>query len=68
MFRIGGSNPLTELAITELTPAIEQEGEKSPQTQRLMTHTGVGASTALAFVLIIGDADRFRSASRLPAT
>jgi len=41
MFRIGGSNPLTELAITELTPAIEQEGEKSPQTQRLMTRTGV---------------------------
>jgi transposase len=42
MFRIGGSNPPTELTITELTQAIEQEGEKSPQAQRLMTHPGVG--------------------------
>jgi transposase len=45
--------------ITELTQAIEQEVEKCPEAKRLMTHPGVGALTALAFVLIIGRADRF---------
>jgi transposase len=45
--------------IGELTQAIEQEAEKCPQAQRLMAHPGVGALTALAFVLIIGEADRF---------
>ena len=42
--------------ITELTQAIEQEVEKCSEAQRLMTHPGVGALTALAFVLIIGKA------------
>jgi transposase len=46
--------------IAELSQAIEQEVEKCPQAQRLMTHPGVGALTALAFVLIIGEAERFR--------
>ena len=46
--------------ITELSQAIEQEAEKCPEAQRLMTHPGVGALTALAFVLIIGRADRFQ--------
>ena len=45
--------------IAELTQAIEQEAEKCPQAQRLMTHPGVGSLTALAFVLIIGEAERF---------
>ena len=45
--------------ITELTQAIEQEVEKGSEAQRLMTHPGVGALTALAFVLIIGKAERF---------
>src|SRR5438445_7793438 len=45
--------------ITELTQAIEQEVEKCSEAQRLMTHPGVGALTALAFVLIIGKAERF---------
>ena len=40
--------------IEELSQAIEQEGEKCPEAQRLMTHPGVGPLTALAFVLIIG--------------
>jgi len=40
--------------IAELTQAVEREAEKCPQAQRLMTHPGVGALTALAFVLIIG--------------
>jgi len=46
--------------ITELTQAIEQEVENRPEAKWLMTHPGVGALTALAFVLIIGNAERFR--------
>ena len=45
--------------IAELTQTIEQEVEKCPEARRLMTHPGVGALTALAFVLIIGKAERF---------
>ena len=37
--------------IAELTQAIEQEVEKCPAAQRLQTHPGVGALTALSFVL-----------------
>jgi transposase len=46
--------------IAELNQAVEQAAEKCPQAKRLMTHPGVGALTALAFVLIIGNAERFR--------
>jgi transposase len=46
--------------IAELTQAVEQEAEKCPVAQRLATHPGVGPLTALAFVLIIGQAERFR--------
>ena len=45
--------------IAELTQAIEQEAEKNPAAQCLMTHPGVGALTALAFVSIVGDSERF---------
>ena len=45
--------------IAELSQAIEQEAEKCPEAKRLMTHPGVGALTALAFVQIIGNAERF---------
>jgi len=45
--------------IAELTQAIEREAEKCPQAQRLMTHPGVGALTGMAFVLIVGEAERF---------
>jgi len=43
----------------ELTRAIEQQAEKCPEAQRLMSHPRVGALTAIAFVLIFGKADRF---------
>ena len=46
--------------IAELTQAIQQEAEKRPEAQRLMSHPGVGSLTALAYVLIIGDPERFR--------
>ena len=48
-----------------LSQAIEQEVEKYPVAQRLMTHLGVGALTALAFVLIIGDAERFQCGKQI---
>jgi transposase len=46
--------------IAELSQAIEHEAEKFSEARWLMTHPGVGALTALAFVLIIGEADRFQ--------
>src|SRR3954454_3356052 len=46
--------------IAELSQAIEQEAAKCAEARRLMTHPGVGALTALAFVLIIGDTERFQ--------
>jgi transposase len=51
--------------ITDLTQTIEQEVEKCPEAQRLMTHPGVGPLTALAFVLIIGRADRFQCGKQI---
>ena len=45
--------------IAKLTEAVEQEAEKCPEAQRRMTHPGVGPLTALAFVLVIGRAERF---------
>jgi transposase len=45
--------------IAELTEKVEQEASKSPAARRLATHPGVGPLTALAFVLIIGQAERF---------
>ena len=51
--------------IAELSQAIEQEVEKCPAAQRLRSHPGVGPLTALAFVLIIGRADRFQCGKQI---
>ena len=51
--------------IDALSQAIEQEVEKCPEAQRLRTHPGVGPLTALAFVLIIGRADRFQCGKQI---
>lgn len=51
--------------IAELSAAIEQEVEKCPEAERLQTHPGVGALTALAFVLIIGRAERFQCGKQI---
>jgi transposase len=45
--------------IAELTQGIAQEAENSAAARRLMTHPAVGALTALAFVLIIDEPERF---------
>jgi transposase len=51
--------------VAELTQAIEQEVGKCPAAQRLMTHPGVGPLTALAFVLIVGEAERFQRGKQI---
>ena len=51
--------------IAELTAAVEQEAKKRPEVLRLMTHPGVGALTALAFVLIIGTPQRFQCSKQI---
>jgi transposase len=53
--------------IAELSQAIEQEAEKFPEARCLRTHPGVGALTALAFVLIIGRAERFQCGKQIAA-
>jgi len=51
--------------IAELALKIEQEVDKYPMAQRLSTHPGVGALTALAFVLVIGEAEWFRCGKQI---
>jgi len=53
--------------IAKLTQAIDLEVEKCPEARRLQTHPGVGPLTALAFVLIIGKADRFQCGKQIAA-
>ena len=51
--------------IKELTAAAEQEAKKRPEVARLMTHPGVGPLTALAYVLIIGNPNRFHRGKQI---
>jgi transposase len=51
--------------IEELTAAVEGEARKRPAAMRLMTHPGVGALTALAYVLIIGTPMRFQRGKQI---
>lgn len=51
--------------IAELSQAIEQEVEKCPAAERLMTHHGVGALTAPVFVLIIGKQSGFQCGKQI---
>ena len=52
-------------SIAELSAEIEREARKWPEALRLMTHPGVGPLTALAFVLIIGRAERFQCGKQI---
>jgi transposase len=45
--------------VKELDQRIEQEVARRQDAQRLMTHPGVGAQTALATVLVLGPVERF---------
>jgi transposase len=51
--------------IEDLTRTVEQEAKKQPEVLRLMTHPGVGALTALAFVLVIGTPERFQCGKQI---
>jgi transposase len=46
--------------IGKLDQAVQKAADEHPQAKLLMTQPGVGPNTALAFVLTIGDANRFR--------
>jgi transposase len=50
-----------EVRITELDEEVRQAAGADPIAARLMGHPGVGAVTALAWVLIMGDCSRFPS-------
>ena len=52
-------------AIDDLTIAVANEAQSMPEVQRLMTHPGVGPLTGLAFVLIIGDPQRFQCGKQI---
>jgi transposase len=45
--------------VGELDGAVQRAAEENPQAKLLMTQPGVGPNTALAYVLTIGDVDRF---------
>jgi transposase len=49
-----------EVSIGELDRAVAEQANIRPAVRRLMTHPGVGPITALAFVLTMGPAERFR--------
>jgi len=53
--------------VKELTTAVQQETEKRPEAQLLMTHPGVGPVTALAFVLTLDTRSAFNVGSKSEA-
>ena len=63
--RSAGVTRSTAPPITELNRAIDQEVERCPEAQQLMTHPGVGPLTALGFVLIIGRPERFQCGKQI---
>jgi transposase len=54
-----------EVEIDELNRQVEGEVQQRVAAQRLMTHPGVGAVTALAMVLTLGPAERFASGKQV---
>lgn len=45
--------------------AVEQEAQRRPEVVRLMSHPGVGPITALTFVLVIGEPNRFATSKQV---
>jgi transposase len=54
-----------EAEIAELNRRVEEEVAGRPAARRLQTHPGVGPVTALAMVLTLGPAERFRSGKQV---
>jgi transposase len=51
--------------LSPAAPMVTSSCEKCPEAKRLRTHPGVGSLTALAFVLIIGRAERFQCGKQI---
>jgi transposase len=51
--------------IADLNIAVQEEAERRPEVRRIMTHPGVGPTTALAFVLILGTPKRFQCGKQI---
>ena len=51
--------------IKELDRQVEEAAQQRPQTQRLLTHPGVGPITALATDVFLGDAHRFATGNQV---
>lgn len=51
--------------IVELSQAVEERAQQDERARLLQTHPGVGPITALAFVLVIGDVERFARSRKL---
>ena len=51
--------------IAALDQVVRAEAQKRPEAVRLMTHPGVGPQTALAFVLTLGEVQRFAGAKQV---
>ena len=51
--------------IQELDKEVEHQASQRPHSRRLMTHPGVGAVTALATEVFLGDASRFRKGNQV---
>jgi transposase len=52
-------HPQLEEPIDELDHEVQKQARQRPQSQRLMTHPGVGPITALATEVFLGDPQRF---------
>jgi transposase len=51
--------------IQELDKEVEAQARQRPQARRLLTHPGVGAVTALATEVFLGDPSRFATAKQV---
>lgn len=54
-----------DMRIGQLDTAVEQSATDQPQARLLMTQPGVGPITALAFVVTIGDVNRFKHSNQV---
>ena len=56
-----------EPRIAVLDSAVAELAQQQAESRRLMTHPGIGPVTSLAYVLTLGDAQRFRNSRQVAA-
>jgi transposase len=54
-----------DVSIVDLNRAVLEEAQRRAEVLRLMTHPGVGAVVALAFLLVVGPVERFRRSKQV---